>query len=66
MLSTAPSRHDLGRTRAYKPRLRRPMPYPLGHKAFYAIRRSSDHRHGKDRDRDRDRDRHTPGQIQRT
>ena len=32
--------HDLGRTRAYNPRLSRPMPYPLGHKANGASRKS--------------------------
>ena len=26
---------DPGRTRTYNPRLRRPMPYPLGHGAFW-------------------------------
>ena len=31
---------DLGRTRAYSPRLRGPMPYPLGHKANCAASKS--------------------------
>ena len=31
--ATVPQANDLGRTRTCNPRLRRPMPYPLGHEA---------------------------------